>query len=154
MPTEVMKSATSDPARVRSITIRSGSSGWSLRLCHQTNATRIATPRTMEPHVTALPQLDVHAWLNPYTTKKSPALASTVPDVEPRPILASSARHKDRHADDANAAKKRLTKRHQRHDAHWVSAPPRRRPIAAPEPPMIAVDGEGLRALLGLRERH
>jgi hypothetical protein len=105
---------------------------------------------TSEPHVARLDQLDVTAWLKPKTTKKSPALPSTVPRTSRRarcslrPLSTKTAT-----PTNAIAAKNRLIKRHQRHDAHWVKAPPSKSPTAAPDPPMTPYIAKALARSLG-----
>ena len=79
-----------------------------MRRCHQTKATSTTTPIRIEPHVTAFPQLDIHAWLKPYTTKKQPAAREHgAHHVESRSMFAPSARDENADPDDAQPRRRR-----------------------------------------------
>ena len=77
--------------------------------------------------------------VHPSTSATSAPATSTTPGMSRR-VTCADAGGLGRKAllpTAATAAIGRLTKRHQRQARYWVSAPPRRKPIAAPLPAML-----------------
>src|ERR1700730_4931855 len=138
MPAPRTPRARNEPARFRSSTIRSGSSGGSLLGWIITTAASSSTPVTRKPTVVEEPQPWVWAWARPYTSANRPPVAVSVPGTSIRGLTAFDLDCSSANAPSAaGTAKPRFTNIVQRHDSDWVSTPPSNRP-SAPAPPPIA----------------
>ena len=124
-----------EPPRLRSSTIRSGSSGWGARRSITTNTTSKITPAISDPSVSQSVQPRGSACEKPKTIRNRPSDTATAPGMSncgrsDGTWLVSSATA----ANTAGTAITTFTYRHQRHDRYSVSTPPSSRPTAPPAP--------------------
>lgn len=140
-----MSMTTKLTARVRSVMIRSGSSGCDERASITKNDTRSTTPATIGPrvrnsvHVAGAPVdgSTCALWLKPYTSETSPSVAVAAPDRSQRPGWGLDSPRKRGARNTTNSPIGTLMSIVQRHETS-VSAPPRIRPTAAPAPDIAA----------------
>src|SRR5262245_2229738 len=115
----------------------SGSIGARERRSHRPNAASRAAPHPIAASTPGLPQPLTGPSISPYVTPTSPRVTRVPPVRSTRPVASASWDSGTcRHASSTTAAEiGRLIPKISRHDAAWMSHPPRNGPMAVATPP-------------------